>query len=57
MKKELTAHQRALQKYHAKLKETHVNIRITRVLRDHIKAKAHAQSLTMEKYLTDISKD
>ena len=57
MIKELTAHQRALQKYHAKLKETHVNIRITRVLRDHIKAKAHAQSLTIEKYLNILSKD
>lgn len=57
MIKELTAHQRALQKYRAKLKETHVNIQITRVLRDHIKAKAHAQNLTIEKYLNALSKD
>ena len=57
MIKELTAHQRALKKYHAKLKETHVNIRITRDLRDQIKAKAHAQNLTIEKYLNILSKD
>ena len=57
MTKELTAHQRALQKYYIKLKETHVNIRITRDLRDQIKAKAHAQSLTIEKYLNILSKD
>jgi predicted DNA binding CopG/RHH family protein len=57
MTKELTAHQRALQKYYAKLKETHVNIRITRALRDQIKAKAHLYGLTIEKYLNILSKD
>lgn len=48
---ELTAHQRAMQKYNAKKNQTHAQIRITKVLRNLLKAEAHDVNLTIEEYI------
>ncbi len=48
---ELTAHQRSQKKQYEKMKITHTQLRITKELRDWLKAEAHAIDLTIEEYI------
>ena len=48
---ELTAHQRSQQKQYKKMKITHTQLRITKELRNLLKAEAHAIDLTIEEYI------